>query len=779
EYAWYHGGRELYENVSFANSSTRTYKLSTQDSQGQEQLTVAFSNGAASQTVLQPNVNGSNLAEISLSATAKYIYATEATRTYDVRSYSQGADWTVRLTSTAGNEARLNYLALHYSRQLTPRQGYVCFSREARPAQFNITGTGLQVMRIGERGDAACLMTGTQDGDVLRVTVDDASRRYVAFDPSYSFPQPNVVGEVANQDLHGLDSLDMVILIPSSGKLRAQAERLADAHRQYDQLRVAVLTANQVYNEFSSGTPDATAYRRFMKMLYDRAASGGLSPRYLLLFGDCAWDNRMISTAWRRTNPDDYLLCFESDNSVSATRCFVMEDYFGLLDDGEGGNLLKDKCDLGVGRFPVVTASQAKVMVDKTIAFLSNQNAGSWRNVVCMMGDDGDENEHMRYSDDVAERILQDNPSMEVRKVMWDAYTRVSTTRCNTYPEVVSLLKKQMDEGALVMNYCGHANATSLSHELVLMLEDFQAFRGTRLPLWLTAACDVMPFDGATDNIGETAVLNENGAALAFYGTTRTVYATQNLAMNRYFMHYLFASDAAGQRYRVGDAVCLAKNDIITDGGSDLSAPENKLHYALLGDPALTFGAPRQQVTLDSINGHAVDGSEIVTLKAGQHVRFSGSVRQADGSLLPAFRGVVSARLFDSLHKITCKNNAGATTSFSFSDRGTALYTAQDSVRDGHFSLSFIVPLDIANGVTAARLLFYALSADTTVEASGYSEDFVLGDVSDELGADTLGPTVYAYLRNEDFQNGDVVNAEPYFVAQLEDESGVSVSGNG
>ena len=779
EFAWYHGGRHLYDGTDYANGSAHTYKLTTHDSNGGERLTIAFTAGANTPTRVEPSVNGNALSTMTLASLGSYAYGTSSTKTTDVSNYSVGNDWTIRIVSNSGNPAHLDYLALHYDRLLKPYQGYVAFSSSNEDAaQFNIVGSGLQVMRIGEPGNAACLVQGTQDGAVYRVVVDDASHRYVDFDPHYAFPQPTVEGTVKNQNLHALGATDMVIIVPTNDKLTAQAERLAEAHRQYDGLRVVVARADQIYNEFSSGTPDATAYRRLMKMLYDRAENEEDMPRYLLLFGDCAWDNRMLSSAWSNKNPDDYLLCFESENSLSDTQCYVMEDYFGLLDDGEGGILTSNKTDLGVGRFPVVSVAEAKMMVDKTISFLSNEYAGNWKNIITILGDDGDENEHMKYADDVAEQIIADNPEMEVRKIMWDAYTRVSTLTSNTYPEVKNLIKKQVEDGTLVINYTGHAATYTLSHEFVLMLPDFASFSGTKLPLWMTAACDVMPFDGTGDNIGETCMLNKDGAAVAFYGTTRTVYASNNLQMNRWFMRYLLGTDAAGRRYRVGDAIRLAKNYLIT-GDLELAHRENKLHYALLGDPALTFGAPTNRVVLDEVNGIVLADGADLQLKAGQRVEMTGHLENAQGEMLTDFNGVLTARVYDNLETIVCKNNAKASETFEFKNREKVLFNGQNQVEGGQFTLNFVMPVDINFSNESGRVVFYAINDTRDVEANGYSEDFTIGGIDASVDDDKEGPHIYVYLDEEDFVNGGVVGSAPSFVAQLDDESGINYSGSG
>ena len=779
DYAWYHGGRNLYESTNYASSNSHSYSLQTINAERALKLTVAFSANNKSATKVDVNVNGNKVGTMSVAVPVDiYTYGASTTTSFDVSKLDPVSSWNVRLTSTAGLNARLDYLSLSYERQLKPSSGYIAFTPEyAGTGQYNIEGKGLKVMRIGTPDSPATLIETSQLDNTTSVVLPYNKQQYVAFDDSYSFPEPKVVGTIQNQDLHAMDSVDMVIIIPTSGKLLEQAQRLVDAHKQYDGLRCAIVRADQVYNEFSSGTPDATAYRRLMKMLYDRAEDKDDAPKYLLLFGDAAWDNRMISSQWRKYSPNDYLLCYPSENSFSDTRSYVMEDYFSLMDDGEGSDLLRNKPDLGVGRFPVTSASDAKVMVDKTITYLSRENAGSWKNLVYMLGDDGDNNQHMDYAEQVADTIRRFSPEMEVRKIMWDAYKIESTASNLSYPTCTQDIKRAMNDGAAVINYVGHAAPYGMSHEFVLRVSDFAENNGKNLALWVTAACDVMPFDGQAENIGETAVLNPNGGALAFYGTARTVYATQNLYMNRSLMRYLFSTDNKGRKYMIGDAIRLAKNNIIM-GNLESGYRENKLQYALLGDPSLAFGNPLQKVVLDSINGTKLSSATVVPLKAGQRVRLSGHLAGADGTLKEDFTGTMTARMYDNEETIVCHNNQNVEKgAFTYKDR-TGIYTCQDSVVNGKFSVDFVIPVDINNSNEVGRFAFYALNNERTMEANGYSEKFRLGGM-DETGTDTQGPAIMAGLNSEDFENGSVVNSTPYFVAKLEDESGINYSGNG
>ena len=595
-----------------------------------------------------------------------------------------------------------------------------------------------------------------------------------------TYAEPKLVGRITNQNHHAAEAADMVIVIPTTQTLLAQAERLKALHEEHDGLRVQIIPADELFNEFSSGTPDANAYRRYLKMLYDRAETEEDMPKFLLLLGDGAWDNRMLVSDWSNCSPDDFLLCYESDNSYSATHCYVSDDYFCMLDDEEGGRLVtSDKADVAVGRITARTAEEAEIAVDKIEGYMNNKEAGAWQNVVCFLGDDGNQNQHMADADSVAKSVEELYPHLLVKRIMWDAYTRVSSSTGNSYPDVTRLIKQQMQQGALMINYSGHGRADAISHEYVMRLTDFQTATSSRLPLWMTASCDIMPFDGQEDNIGEAAFFNKKGGAIAFYGTTRTVYQSYNRLMNLAFTRHVLGSDDEGLPMPIGEAVRLTKNELIA---TKLDQTPNKLQYSLLGDPALRLAIPKREIKVDSVNNLPLTDGMTLILKAGSTARMSGRVLSEDAQTEEHFNGVLSAVVRDVKEQITCKLNdtssEGASVPFVYEDRPNIVYSGSDYVKNGRFSLTFAVPKDIKYSDLPALVNLYAVNEEKTVEANGICRNLVLNG-KDEQSQGTVGPNIYCYLNSTAFTNGGSVNSTPYFVAEISDEDGINASGGG
>lgn len=803
-YAWFRAGRNLVESTTFAGEKNKTYTLNGINSLGNERLTVVFTASEVS-TPLKIWANGIEVAQKSISEPGSYMYYSEAKYpNMDVSQMNPGTDtWSITLATqgpfatSSRVLARLDYMAMNFTAPLHLRNGYVHFgggisgtgpgtgssstvtSKYSGATRFSNVGSNagndIKIMRIGRRGKPACLMPAQQGNTGMTFTTADGTEEFVAFNPNHAFPEPAIGQNIVNQDLHAINGVDMVIIVPASGKLTAQAQRLADAHAQYGNLNCVVVRADQIYNEFSSGTPDATAYRRFMKMLYDRGLAAGKAPRYLLLMGDCAWDNRMKSESWKSHSQDDYLLCNQSEISYSDTEAYCWEDYFGLMDDGEGGRPTKDVSDLGIGRFPVTTEEEAAIMVDKSILHMQKANAGEWRNKVVVLGDDGDNNTHMKDANLVAERIAETAPDVNIHKIMWDNYSRYNEGLYFSYPAVHALVGKHVEEGALMFNYTGHGGTYLMSHERVITIDDMKSWQSNRLPLWFVAACDITPFDSHESNLGETAVLSKNAVAVAFIGTVHTVYSSQNYRLNAFFSQYLFESDAHGQRNSVGEALRKAKESMVVNN-TDGSQPQNKLQYALLGDPALVFGNPEAKVVLDSINGECITGEQQV--KGGSRVRLSGHIEQEPGKICSNFNGMVYLRLYDNKTEITTKGNAGSEP-FTYQDWSKEINNTMTNVVNGKFSTTMIIPKDINYSDENGRLVFYAIENCNSIEANGSNENFLVGGYSTELANDTIGPEIFMYLDKPEFMDGDAVSSKPLFVAELYDESGIQSNGNG
>lgn len=788
-FSWLQSGRNLYENYNYADGNSRNYNLNLPgiDTTQEAAVQIKMSAGNYSSTSVGLTANGYSLGQFQVGAIPdEYSSGAATTQTYTTGHLTQSNTFNVR--TTRGMNARLDYIMVNYTRQLRFNGTFMPFTYVGDGVcEFIMTGTddNTQIWRLGSPGSPAERVQTVNNGQSLTFRLNNSAARYVAVNTSGTFPEPERAGVVENQDLHADSLCDMVMIIPTSGKLLSEAQRLADFHRNHDGLRVNIVRADKLYNEFSSGTPDATAYRKYLKMLYDRATTETDMPKYLLLFGSCVWDNRMLTSATRNLSPDDYLLSYESDdNSVSLVYSYTSDDYFGYLDDGEGRNIRSEKLDLGIGRIPVTSAADAATVVDKTIAYIENQNTGNWKNNVYMLADDGNNNSHMQDAEAVVRNIERYTPALQTKRIYWDAYERVSTATGNTYPAITTQLKNIMKRGALVMNYSGHGAPYCLSHEQVLKLADFKEFSSANIPLWVVASCELTPFDMLEENIGETSLLSKTGAAIAFYSASRAAYSTQNRYVNNYFMHYALGKNSAGRRYTLGEAARLAKVSLVSTVDASFSSNSdytiNKLKYALMGDPALTLSMPTYNVVVDKLNGQALTDSAVQTLKAGSRAVVSGHIETPDGQPLDTFNGALTLTLQDSRDTITCRNNAGDDVSnYVYYERTKTLYEGSDSVRAGTFETTIPVPLDISYTGRSGRLSFYAVNNDKTIEANGYNENFNIGGTDSEALADSLGPSLYIYLNNPDFQDGGTVNETPYFYAVLSDSDGINRTGNG
>ena len=776
-------GREFYGEEF--NSSKLTYNYSyalpnVLDSTATFRLSVAANSQLLSTFVAK--INNTTIGSLSVQSMANApVYEHAKTSVTSPAFYFEPVptnQLNVSLTySNANGQAWLNFFELNVKRLLKLTNDVPLFFRNVdslnvdKIRRFVVQGasSSTQVWNVSDPLNIKRVPATLTDDQLTFAANTSTVKEYVAIDPAGSFLTPTVIGEVANQNLHGLSQVDMLILAPS--EFMSEAQRLAQAHSEHDGLSTHVVDANLIFNEFSSGTPDATAYRRFVKMFYDRANSSNL-PRYLLLFGDGNFDNRKIISTDIDINK---LLTYQSLNSVHGTESYVSDDYFAFLDDNEGVRLPSERMDIGVGRFPVYNQDQAKIAVDKAISYMNNAVKGSWKNQVVFLADDGDNNLHVKDCDSVAELTMRLNPDLLVRKLYLDAYTQEVSASGESYPLVRELFDNYIKFGTLMINFMGHGGYNAWTNEGILTTERIENMYNEKLPLFVTATCDFSRFDTPRQSGGEKVFLNAHGGGIALYTTTRTVYAGPNYYLNREFVKNVFARDASGNRLRLGDIMRNAKNA--------RSGDANKMNFTLLGDPALQLAYPStHNVVTDSVKLVDLDQSTD-TIRALSKVRLVGHLEDNAGVSTEDFNGYVNISVFDKKETIGTLSNDVTVDSlkkpYVFTDRTNALFVGSAKVENGRFVADFIVPKDIRYNYGLGRIVYYAADEAQNFEANGYYENVIIGGEDSHVIWENQGPDVQIYLNSPDFKSGDKVNESPLFVANVYDQCGINAIGNG
>lgn len=734
-------------------------------------------------------LNGENFMNVSIATTKQDDSYTVAkvgkAQKLWVGEKSEKIDMQVSYSHTSHTNVHLDYIRLQMKRQLKPYGAYTPFrslSAVNNKSRFVIQDATAQteVWDVTDPQNAK-RMEATLSGTELSFTIDAGSlREFVLVQTGNTgFDVPVKTADVAEQNLHGLSQVDMVIIaLPF---LQTQAERLAEVHRQRDGLRVEVIDPHAIYNEFSSGTPDASAYRRLMKMLYDKATTEEERPRFLLLFGDGLYDNRGLCAKIKQSYPastihQQLLLTYQSENSWDI-KTYVTDDYFGFLSDNASykkEDIAKWNMDIAVGRLPLRTETEARQAVDKIIGYIDNAQLGSWKNALAFVADDGSKsdgftNSHARQADALTQTLDTTHPELIAHKVYFDAYKKDRSGQ-TTYPEVRTRIQQLLKNGLLMINYTGHGDTQSWSDEKVLTQTDIATASYTRLPLWVTATCDFTRFDALATSAGEQVFLNQHSGGIALFTTTRVVYSEDNARLNQALMEHLFNK---------AERTHLTLGEVLQRTKTELSGNHNKLNFILIGDPALRLAYPDCQIEITSVNGQPT--TQMMTFQALDRVTVEGRIVDHAGQAMTAFNGMVYPTVLDSKASVTTLHNNPENTfgPFTYTDYPNTLFVGNEKVENGQFRFTFTVPKDIVYSNEQGKMSLYAYDSDQGIEAKGAYMNYRVGGSAENPELDTDGPEIRAlYLNDSTFVSGDVVNSSPLFVAELWDRSGVNITGS-
>lgn len=637
-------------------------------------------------------------------------------------------------------------------------------------ATYNVEGanSGTQVWDVTDQFNIV-KMNGSLSGSTYSFTQDASMLHQFAALSGTDLPAPTAAGRVDNQNLHGVGQVDYVIV--THPDFLAQANELADFHRQRSNLRVVVATTTQVYNEFSSGGQDISGIRDFVKMFYDRAGSDTTEmPKYLLLFGDASYDykNRLPIA---NTNK---VPTFETITFMPSINSYCGDDFFSFLDDNENieNYSVFNTMDIGVGRFPVITAAGAAAVVAKIKTYKSAASLGPWKLSVSLTADNADgAGDHDVHAEEMGGMIASNSNIFNYTKVYLDVIPRVVTPGGLRAPDANKAINDQILRGTFLLNYNGHGNTQVLAEERIIIQDDYSKWKNIdKLPIIITATCDYGQFDHPEYvSSGEALFLKADGGAIATLTTTALVYAPGNRKINLQFLEDQFAFKN-GKNYSLGDAFRLAKNATY-ENSNEPGTLINFRKFALLGDPALVPAFPEHNVKIDSLNDD-VTGQVTDTIKALGAYKLSGRVVDDNGNMLNDFDGYVYLTIYDkpkTIQAITGINR-------KYKVQNNVIYKGKVSVSGGRFAAPFIAPKDINYDMGVCKISAYADNGVT--DGAGADTTFKVGSFSDNPVIENNPPVVMPYIEDSLFKDGGITGPSTMLYVILEDETGINVSGN-
>jgi hypothetical protein len=594
-------------------------------------------------------------------------------------------------------------------------------------------------------------------GDKIRfAATSELLKSFVVFDIN-KVKAPVFESTVPNQNLVGITAPELIIITHPT--FLSEAQRLANHRQNHSGMSVNVVTTEQVFNAFSGGKQDVTSLRDFVRSLYSQANS---PLKNVLLFGRGSYDykNRVLGNT-------NYVPIYESRNSLSPLETYGSDDYFTFLESHEGewreSPAQNHTMDVGIGRLPIKTIEEARLVIDKLIEYDKNPSAsGAWQNEILFVADDGDFNIHNSQANQLANSIELLNSNYEAKKFFLDSYEQVDKPSGQSSPDARKALDLAVRKGALIVNFTGHGSERVWMDEQILDATIIQNWKNApRYPLFVTATCEFGRHDDPFQiTSGELTVLQKKGGSIGIVTTARPVNSSTNFTLNRAFYQSLFTKK--DNRFRTLGAILQdTKNNSI-------SGVANR-NFSLLGDPSMRLALAENQIVYDEIK--TTTGSN--ELKGLSNVIINGHIEK-ETTTQANFSGKLTLTLYDEEVFLVTKGDENPP--FNYSERSNILFRGQTSVTQGFFQLQFVMPKNIPSQNVTGK--FSAFASSDEEFANGSNLNSLIGGLESNPTVDNTPPTIRLFLGDTTFIPNGIVGPNTKIVAMLEDESGINISGN-
>jgi hypothetical protein len=701
------------------------------------------------------------LAPLGTSTTSKLYRSQTATQSF----YATAEDAAFAVNIGVPQSSDVEYAAVDYVAAIYPRTSRLGDNAEllmqfpsVSNKNFSISGAdaGTVVWNVDDAANVYAYETSySADNQTVECSFDKAyddesgACRIVAFNPSASFATPDIVGEVANQNIHADAVPDMVIITTEA--LLDKAEELADIHRSAQGMTVNVYTQQQVYNEFSSGGRAAMAYRRLAKMLYDRDAD---KFKNLLLYGASFWDNRSLVSANR-----DLLVCYEAEEESIANDSntnFVSDNYFGMLEDDYDPESIQDQAiNIAVGRIATDDPLRASNYNQKVLEYVTNPPSPKITATAVYSSDDGNGLSHLIQAEEAITNMARLNPTLTFVK----AHNTLFPWESSDAKFARNIITNGLKSGAGYFSYSGHGNTTAITGENLWSNTSIASTDYAVPTFVMLASCHTFAFDRMDNGMGELFLAKRNGGAIAVVAASRFVYLEYNQRINLAIARAYASID---ENSTVGSIYLNAHKQLLSSS-SENGALINTLCYNLGGDPAVPIIGPKYDVKVTAIAGSEVTDSATITVKPHAEIKIEGCVTdKATGKTCTDFTGDVLINIYDAPRTMATllRDSGDGNTPLDIELNSDLLAMATAKVSEGRFTASLYLPTPASYDLTNRITVFATSAEDSKVYGAGECTALsVTADSTDDLTGTTAPEIVDAYLNDETFNDNDCVSA--------------------
>ncbi len=775
----FHNGQQWFgKNLSTENTTKVNFNFDNIDAS--ENISVRVRGLAISSTpsTLEIKVNGQNLSPITFSAISSgsltLAIPRETVQNTNISTSSIEVEVTYNNNGNPSAKAYLDYVEIIGVRKLIAVDKQFSFrnfntlafpSNSVLAYQIENSATIHQVWNVTDPINPKIInnQSGANNFTFKTISGNELQEFIALNENNYFQPEQLENSKVANQNLHSLQDIDYIII--TRDYLMSEAERLAEYHRNNSNLTTKVINLEDIYNEFSSGSPDLTAIRDFIRHLYLNASTDNTKIKYVCLFGDASFDFKD-----RIEDNNNIVPAYQSFESFDLARSYVTDDYYGMMDEDEGELSNSDKQDVATGRYLITSTNDAKEAVDKTLNYYSTEAYGDWRNKITLVADDPDlasEFILQEAVENLADDIKTNRPIFNITKIYTDAYVQQTSAGGERYPDVNEAINNAIETGTLVIDYFGHGGEDGWAGERILEVQQIQNWSNPNtLPLMITVTCEFTRFDNPSrPTAGEFVFSNSNGGAVSLISTTREIFISVGQRFNEILIKNLLAFN--GEELTIAEALMKTKNDPLAPNTSQ------RLFIYYIGDPAMKLTLPKPNIKLTKMNG--VDINQTTDkLKALSKINFEGVITDASGNALTDFNGEISTTIFDKSVDRTTLDNNNFGNKLTFDATESKIFRGRASVKNGVFNFNFIVPKDIRIAFGKAKISLYA--DNKKIDKSGVNQEIIIGVINENAAEDKIGPTVSLFMNDESFVNGGNTSESPNFIAILEDSSGINTS---